>query len=92
MVAVTLQEPNGDSFRDVKSLATDGTGKFDFGKVAAGKYRMVFSGPRGFCHVTVPSKLSEKGWGGFKLVLPVAASDSCPEDCDERVKIDEAEL
>jgi hypothetical protein len=88
-VQVTLQERSGEMFRDIRSVATDGEGKFDFGRIAPGRYRLTFAGPRGFCRLTIPVLLSAKGWAGFKLALPIAASDTCPGYCEESSRFEE---
>jgi hypothetical protein len=88
-VRVTLQKKSGEIFRDIRSVATDAEGKFDFGSMPPGRYRLAFVGPHGFCRVTVPVTLATKGWAGFELAIPAETSDICPGYCDESSKLRE---
>jgi len=88
-VKVRLQVPNGKDFRDVAATETDPIGQFSFETQPSGNYRLVFAGLSGFCRATIPVRYSKAGFKGIRLTLPVAASDSCPRDCDSRLKVEE---
>ena len=80
---------DGTDFRDVGETETDPNGQFGFEAPPPGNYRLVFSGPKGFCHAAIPVRYSKAGFKGIRLTLGVAASDSCPQDCDSKLKIEE---
>jgi hypothetical protein len=88
-VKVELQAPDGRDFRAVVGGETDATGQFHFGRQRPGKYLVVFTGPRGFCQAAIPLPYSKVGLKGMRLTLAVAASDSCPQDCESRLKVEE---
>ena len=88
-VKVGLQVPDGKNFRDIEAAETDLAGRFTFEAQPSGDYRLVFAGPQGFCHATIPVRYSKAGLKGIRLMLPVAASDSCPRDCDSKLKVEE---
>ncbi|MFI5072374.1 MAG: carboxypeptidase-like regulatory domain-containing protein [Terriglobales bacterium] len=88
-VKVQLQVRNGQNFHDLEAVETDMTGGFTFEKHAVGQYRLVFTGPAGFCPATIPVSYSNQGFNGLQLTLPTAASDTCPEYCESRLKIGE---
>jgi hypothetical protein len=88
-VKVRLQVPNGEDFRDIAVTDTDSTGSFRFQAQSLGNHRLVFAGPKGFSSVTIPVRYSKAGFEGMRLTLPVAASDSCPQDCDSKLKVEE---
>lgn len=86
-VKVNLQVLDGQAFRDIGSIETDSTGRFGFAAQHLGKYRLVFSGPTGLCPATIPVTYSNAGLKGIRLTLPVAATDTCPQFCESRLKI-----
>ncbi len=86
---VKLQILNGKEFRDAESAETDANGQFSFATRRAGQYRLVFSGRVGLCTATIPIKLLEGGLKGMRLTLPVAATDTCPDYCEKRMKVEE---
>jgi hypothetical protein len=88
-VKVRLQVPDGKDFRDIVAAETDPTGRFNFEAQPSGNYRLVFAGVTGFCRATIPVRYSKAGFKGIRLTLPVAASDSCPQDCDSKLKVEE---
>ena len=88
-VKVLLQIRDGEKFRDVAAVDTDSTGRFNFESQPRGGYRFVFSGPAGFCPAKVPVRYTSEGLHGMRLILPVAASDTCPQYCEGRLKIEE---
>ncbi len=88
-VKVQLQVRNGRSFHEVEAVETDMTGRFTFEKHAVGQYRLVFTGIAGLCPATIPVSYSNQGFNGLQLTLPTAASDTCPEYCESRVKVGE---
>jgi hypothetical protein len=87
-VKVRLQMPDGKDFRDIGAIETDPTGRFSFEARPPGNYRLVFAGC-GFCPATIPVEYSKAGFKGVRLTLPVAASDSCAQDCDRRLRVEE---
>ncbi len=88
-VKVRLQVPDGEDFRDIGAAETDPNGRFSLEAQPSGNYRLVFFGPPGFCHAMIPVRYSKVGFKGMRLTLPVAASDSCPQDCDSKLKVKE---
>jgi len=88
-VRLVLQAKKGKSLVEVEDLETDSAGKFSSRAHAAGEYRLVTSGPKGFCRLSFTVWISDKGWSEFTLVLPVAATDTCQSYCDERARIEE---
>ena len=88
-VKVRVQVPDGKDFRDIGATETDPNGRFDFEARPSGNYRLAFAGPAGFCSAAIPVRYSKRGLKGMRLILPVAASDTCPDDCDSRLKIEE---
>ncbi|MGP8095404.1 MAG: carboxypeptidase-like regulatory domain-containing protein [Candidatus Sulfotelmatobacter sp.] len=87
-VKVRLQVPDGKDFRDIGGTETDATGRFSFEPRRPGQYRLVFR-PVGFCPAEIPVRYSAAGLKGIRLTLPVAPSDSCPQDCDRNLKVEE---
>lgn len=87
-VKVTLQVPDGGGFREIGKTETGPAGQFSFEAQPFGKYRLAFK-QLGFCAVIIPVKYSKAGFKGMRLTLPVAASESCPQDCDSRLKMGE---
>jgi hypothetical protein len=88
-VKVKIQVPDDRGFRDIGSVETDSTGRFRFAAQHPGKFRLVFSGPVGFCPATIPVTSSKAGLRGIRLTLPAAATDTCPQYCESRLKIEE---
>ena len=88
-VKVELQVPDGQHFRDIESVETDPTGRFSFAVRRRGRYRLVFSGRLGLCRATIPVTYSKAGLKGIRLTLPTGRSDTCPQYCDSRLKIEE---
>jgi hypothetical protein len=87
-VKIKLQVPGGEEFRDIASTKTDPSGRFSFGAQPSGNYRLLFVA-RGFSPATIPVRYSKTGFKGIRLTLPIAASDSCPQDWDSRLKVEE---
>lgn len=89
-VKVRLQVPDGvGKFRDLGATQTDSAGRFDFAAQRSENYRLVFEGSSGFCPATIPIRYSKTGLKGIRLVLPAAASDTCPDYCESRLKVEE---
>ena len=88
-VTVRLLAPDGRVFREVAMIETDQRGHFHFERQSPGKYRLVFKGANGFSPATIPVRYSKAGLKGMRLTLPVAASDSCPQDCESGLKVEE---
>ena len=88
---ITLQKSSGNDFRDLKFIETDQLGRFDFGRIEHGSYRLKFEPLQGLCRALVAVRVSGKGWRGIRMTVPVAATDTCPAYCDDRVKIEEIE-
>jgi hypothetical protein len=88
-VKVQLQVRNGRSSLDLEAVETDLTGRFSFQTHAVGQYRLVFTGVHGFCRAMIPVSYAKHGFNGLQLKLPTAASDTCPQYCESRVKIAE---
>ena len=88
-VKVTLQVAQEKDFRDIGTTESGPTGQFSLQDQPPGDYRFKTSGPPGFCRVTIPVRYSTEGFKGVRLTLPVAASDSCPQYCDRKVKVEE---
>ncbi len=88
-VKVSLQVFDGKDFRDIAKTESGPYGQFRFQDQPHGDYRLKTSGPAGFCQVTIPVRYSTEGFGGTRLTLPVAATDSCPQYCDRKVKVEE---
>jgi hypothetical protein len=88
-VKVRLQLLDGRVFRDIGLVETDQTGRFSFESRRRGRYRLMFMGPIGFCPATIPIRYSKTGFKGIRLMLPVAATDTCPQYCESRLKVEE---
>jgi hypothetical protein len=88
-VKVRLQYLDGRVFRDVGLVNTDQTGRFSFESRHRGQYRFVFVSPIGLCPATIPIRYAKTGFNGIRLTLPVAASDTCPQFCESRLKVEE---
>jgi hypothetical protein len=78
-VKVILQTSDGKDFRDIGATETDPNGRFGFEAQPFGNYRFVFAA-RGFSPSTILIRYSKAGFKGIRLTLPVAVSDSCPQD------------
>ncbi len=87
---VTLQEKKAGAFVGVQSVASSPSGEFDFGKKSLGIYQLVASA-EGFCRITLPIRVSEKGWPGLRITLPVGVTDTPSGYCDEKLKIERLE-
>ena len=87
-VQISLQAKKGNRFVDVEEFQTDSAGEFSSRAHQNGEYRLVLAGPKGFCKLSLPIWISEKGWSGFRLILPVEATDTCAH-CEERARIQE---
>ena len=88
-VQIVLRAKKGKTFVDIEEFQTDSGGKFSSRAHETGEYRLVVAGPKGFCKLSLPVWISEKGWSGLKLTLPVGATDTCQAYCEERVRIEE---
>jgi len=88
-VLVKLQVPKGRDFRDIGATETDSNGRFSFAVRHRGTYRLVFSGRVGLCRATIPVTYSKTGLKGIRLTLPTAATDTCPQYCESRLKVEE---
>jgi hypothetical protein len=88
--AITLQKKKAGVFVDVQSIESSSNGEFDFGKKSSGIYQLVAS-VRGFCQITLPIRVSEKGWPGLRIALPASASDTPSGYCEDRLKIERIE-
>jgi hypothetical protein len=88
-VKVRLQARDRQDFRDIEVIETDPTGRFSFKAHDPGQYRLVFVGPNGFCRTTIPISYSKTGLKGIRLTLPTGPSDTCPQYCESRLKIEE---
>jgi len=88
-VKVRLQVPDGKDFRDIELIETDRSGQFNFESHRPGRYRLVFAASVGFCPATIPVRYGKTGLKGIRLILPVAATDTCPQYCESRLKIEE---
>jgi len=88
-VKVRLQARDGRDLRDIEVIETDPTGRFSFKAHDPGQYRLVFVGLKGFCTATIPVRYSKTGLNGIRLTLPIGASDTCPQYCESRLKIEE---
>jgi len=86
---VILQPKQGKTFVNLEDVQTGSVGKFSMGEHQTGEYRLVVRGPKGFCRLSLPVTITEKGWSGFTLTLPVAATDTCQSYCDQRARIEE---
>jgi hypothetical protein len=87
---ITLQKKKAGAFIDVQSIDTGPGGEFDFGKKRPGIYQLVAT-IRGFCPITLPIRISEKGWPGLRIALPVSGSDTPSGYCEDRLKIERLE-
>lgn len=90
-VKVSLQRSDGGTLGDLASVNTDQAGRFDLGHRPAGLYRLTFAAPPGFCRPSVPIRSTRRGWKGMRVTVPVAASDTCPQYCEDRLKVEETE-
>jgi hypothetical protein len=88
-VQIILRAKKGKTFADVEEVQTDSMGKFSSRAHKTGEYRLVVAGPKGFCRLSLPVWISEKGWPEFALSLPVAVTDTCQAYCEERARIEE---
>ena len=85
---VTLQAQHGKDFSDIKSVQTDEEGRFDFGEIRRGTYR-IFTTRRNFCQVLIPVRLAKRGWAGLRVAVPVAASDTYAGYCSDNTRIEQ---
>lgn len=77
------------SFEDFLTATSDRNGRFDFGAVPPGMYRLLAAGHGRYaslCEQSLSIKVTETGWNGFRIKLPVHHSDSCPGDCNATVE------
>jgi hypothetical protein len=88
-VKVKLQVPEGQDFHDIGLVETDRLGQFNFEGHRPGQYRLVFAGPVRLCPATIPVRYGKTGLKGIRVTLPVAATDTCPQYCEGRLKIEE---
>jgi hypothetical protein len=58
-VKIRLQVPEGEDFREVEATETDPTGRFSFKAKPSENYRLVFTGPLGFCTSCDSSQICE---------------------------------
>ncbi len=72
---ITLQKKKAGVFVHVQSIESSPTGEFDFGKKFVGIYQLVASA-RGFCQIAFAIKVSERGWQGLRIALPIAVTDT----------------
>ena len=84
---ITLQKKKTGAFVDVQSVESGPAGEFDFGKKSPGIYQLIAS-VRGFCRITLPIRVSGKGWPGLRIALPVGVTDTSSGYCDDRLKIE----
>lgn len=87
---ITLQRRKAGVFVDVQSVKSGPAGEFDFGKEPPGVYQLVAS-VRGFCRITLPIRVSEKGWPALRIAVPVGVTDTPLGYCDDRLKIERLE-
>ena len=85
--ALVLQKRKRDGFRDVQSIKSDQTGRFDFGENSPGIYRLIASAP-GFCRIYIPVEISRKGWASLKIVIPVGTTDTPTGYCPSKAKLE----
>jgi hypothetical protein len=88
-VKVRLQVSNSEGFREVAVTESGATGRFSFESQRAGEYRLVFTAPMGFCPAEIPVTYSKAGMKGIRLTLPIEATDTCPDYCESRLKVEE---
>jgi hypothetical protein len=88
-IEIRLQSEMNGSFHDIRMSKSDSSGRFDFGVLPAGTYRLVTAGHgnyAAFCSQALAIKVANPGWLAFRIKLPVHASDSCPGQCDAKVE------
>jgi hypothetical protein len=90
-VQVEIRREKHGKFQMVASFHTNQVGKVEPKQLAEDEYRVDVTGPKGFCRIVVPVEISKTGWNGFRLELPIGASDTCPSDCQTRYRLDEDE-
>jgi len=88
-VKVRLQVRDGRDFCDIEVVETDPNGRFSFEDHTPGQYRLVFKAFAGLCPATIPVSYSKEGLKGLRLTLPASATDTCPQYCESRLKIEE---
>jgi len=88
-VRVQLQIRKGRYFRDLDVAETDLNGQFSFENKGRSQYRLVFTPLVGLCPATIPVTYSKEGFKGLRLKLPVAATGTCPQYCETRLKVEE---
>ena len=77
---ITLQKQKAGVFVDVQSIESSSTGEFDFGKKSLGVYQLV-ARARGFCQIAFPITVSESGWLGLRIALPIAFTGPSSGGC-----------
>jgi hypothetical protein len=87
---ITLKKKKAGAFVNVQSVESSPAGEFDLGEKSPGIYQLVAS-VRGFCRITLPIRVSEKGWPGLRIGLPVGVTDTPSGYCDEKLKIERLE-
>jgi hypothetical protein len=87
MAKIILHKKKADAFFDVRSAESNERGEFDLGEASSGLYRLIVSA-RGFCEVTIPIRVSGKGWPGLRMALPVGVSDAPSGYCEKNLKIE----
>jgi 5-hydroxyisourate hydrolase-like protein (transthyretin family) len=88
-VKVKLQVPDGKELRDIAATETDLNGRFSFEAQPSGNYRLIFASVPSFASATIPVRYLKAGFKGIRLTLPIAPSDSCPQDWESRLKVEE---
>lgn len=83
------REKHGQS--QMVAFHTNQVGKVESKQLAEGEYRVDVTGPKGFCRIVVPIQISKTGWKGFRLELPIGASDTCPSYWQTRYRLDRYE-
>jgi hypothetical protein len=73
---------------ELATVETDSNGAFDFGRRRNGTYRLILYPPVGLCRAILPIRLWKSGWNGVRVVVAVAPSDTCPQYCQDRAKIE----
>jgi hypothetical protein len=90
-VRVEIRKQTGKESKKIDSLQTNEAGRLESRHLATGAYHLDVMGPRGFCRIVIPIKISETGWRGFRLTLPISATDTCPSYCQNRYRLEKAE-
>ena len=88
-VEIKLLKKVQHSFKDFLTSTSGQDGRFNFGTVPPGTYRLVTAAHgryAAFCEQSLSIKVTETGWNEFRIKLPVHHSDSCPGDCAATVE------